>query len=115
MVFIRAKKKSIFILDNLKAVQTENVFNEAKKLDITMFFLPSNTTPISQPLDHHIIRQVKRGVCCLYNNWRKKKTPRFKQPMYIWINQCVQWVCEAWDKKVSKRMIKKAFKETLAL
>ena len=107
------KKPSILLLDNFSGNITDSVHVIANQLQITLFPLPSGTTSISQPLDHHIIGKLKSEFYQKYNEWRGDKEPGFRQPAYKWRNQCVEWICDAWYNSISVRMIQKAFKATI--
>ena len=107
------KKTSILVLDNFGGNIADSVLTIADKLNITLFRLPSGTTSISQPLDHHIIAKFKRRFYQKYNEWRQEKDPNFTQPAYKWRNQCVEWVCDAWYNGISVRTIRRAFKATI--
>lgn len=110
---IMNSRPSLLILDNMKCDETNEVTGKAQELGITLMNLPPNTTAMSQPLDHNIIRRVKEGYLQRYENWRQKKEFDFKQKAHEWRNLSVTWVCEAWWDDIKPTTIKKAFRATL--
>ena len=107
------KKPSILILDNMRGNTTDAIKCIANRLQISLFQLPPNSTAISQPLNHHIIKQVKSSFMQQYEHWFQTVDINCKKPTFEWKNQCIEWLCKSWWNDIKTSNVKRAFRATV--
>lgn len=103
------------ILDNFSGHRTQDVFDKAKTINTDLEFLPPNSTPVLQPLDHSINASFKVAFRLLYRTWYRDtpaeltKQGKRKKPSFELV---CSWIMTAWD-SITEDQIKKCWKHTL--
>jgi hypothetical protein len=96
---MRRKNRNILLLiDN---APTHALYETTHLTNITIKYLPPNTTSHLQPCDQGIIHSFKSQYRKLYLRNRVKAFDKFREfgtePVEIDINKCIKYVAHAWD------------------
>src|SRR5271154_2416205 len=95
----RQNRNIILLIDN---APTHALYEITNLTNITLEYLPPNTTAHLQPCDQGIINSFKAQYRKLYLNNRVKTFDKFNEygiePVELNIKKCIKYVAGAWDK-----------------
>ena len=114
-VFSPNHQGAILVMDNFSGHSTDAALAEAITSGVKVEFLPPNTTPVIQPLDHSLNASFKIAVRTLWKHWKNtvesKKKPRGNRqgPTQQLIEK---WILMAWD-AITPEHIRRCWDHTL--
>src|SRR5215204_438500 len=98
----RQNRNILLLVDN---APTHALYETTYLTNITIKYLPPNTTSHLQPCDQGIINSFKSQYRKLYLRNRVKAFEKFREfgiePVEIDINKCIKYVARAWDNVTS--------------
>ena len=108
----------LMVVDNLPS-QTGRQFRvlAREKSSTLLIFVPPNCTDMLQPVDANIAKLVQDFVKRKYEVWSEDKTvhERMREDPYSLAERrklTVQWVAEAIEKKLTPKVVQRAFRKT---
>ena len=82
--------KKIMIGDNLSSHINKDVVNACQENKISLFYLPPNSTHLTQPLDVAFFRSMKAKCRTLLTEWKQNESSR-KTSLSIIPKDCFPW------------------------
>lgn len=114
-VFAPSHRSSTLIMDNFSGHSTDAALEEAAKCGVNVEFLPPNTTPVIQPLDHSLNASFKIAVRTLWKDWKTNTPPTYteagnrKGPSKELLEK---WIMMAWN-AISVDQVQRCWNHTL--